>query len=73
MGGGFASVLLKQRDPTQENFLAWLEFAKLLRGFGLCIEVSDFLEERASEAQKKQGIDLVVFLFGSKVPGFPDV
>lgn len=51
MGGGFASVLLKQRDPTQENFLAWLEFAKLLRGFGLCIEVSDFLEERASEAQ----------------------
>ena len=60
-------VCFPRVDPTQENFLAWLEFAKLLRGFGLSIEVSDFLEENASERQQEKEIDLVDFLFGSKV------
>ena len=52
-------------DPAGSNQLAWLEFAKDLRTFGINISVSDFLEQRSSEAQKNQEIDLVDFLFDS--------
>ena len=51
-------------DPAGANHLAWLEFAKMLASLGGNIEVSDFLEERASDSQKAQEIDLVDFLFG---------
>jgi hypothetical protein len=42
-----------------------VELAKDLRTFGINISVSDFLEQRSSEAQKNQEIDLVGFLFDS--------
>lgn len=50
-------------DPTGSNHLAWLEFGELLRDFGVCIKVSGLLGQKASEAQKAQGIDLADFLF----------
>ena len=48
-----------------EDYLAWVELVKDLRTFGINITVSDFLEQRSSEAQKNQEIDLVDFLFDS--------
>ena len=42
-----------------------MELAKDIRTFGINITVSDFLEQRSSEAQKNQEIDLVGFLFDS--------
>ena len=49
-----------------EDYLAWVELVKDIRSFGINISVSDFLEQRSSEAQKNQEIDLVDFLFDSK-------
>ena len=48
-----------------EDYLAWVELVKDVRSFGINISVSDFLEQRSSEAQKNQEIDLVGFLFDS--------
>ena len=58
-------VCFPRTDSTGSNYLAWLEFAKDLRTFGINISVSDFLEQRSSEAQKNQEIDLLGFLFDS--------
>ena len=58
-------VCFPRTDSTGSNHLAWVELAKDLRTFGINITVSDFLEQRSSEAQKNQEIDLLGFLFDS--------
>lgn len=59
-------VCFPRTDSTGSNHLVWLELVKDIRSFGINITVSDFLEQRSSEAQKNQEIDLVGFLFDSK-------
>ena len=57
-------VLFPPCDPDGETFFAWLEVADQARRlYQLDVSVSDFLEIRASEAQKAQKIDLVDFIF----------
>ena len=57
-------VLFPPCDPDGETFFAWLEVADRARHlYQIDVSVSDFLEIRASEAQKAQKIDLVDFIF----------
>ena len=57
-------IVYPSTDDTMSNYVAWLELADMARSlYHLDISVSRLLEDRATEEQKAQRIDLVGFLF----------
>ena len=57
-------IVYPSTDDTMSNYVAWLELADMARSlYHLDISVSRLLEDRATEEQKAQRIDLVDFLF----------
>ena len=60
-------IVYPSTDDTMSNYVAWLELADMARSlYHLDISVSRLLEDRATEEQKAQRIDLVGFLFGHR-------
>ena len=60
-------IVYPSTDDTMSNYVAWLELADMARSlYHLDISVSRLLEDRATEEQKAQRIDLVDFLFGHR-------